>query len=137
MAVVQISKIQNRRGIREDLPQLSGGEIAWAIDTQELFIGNGSVAEGSPYVGNTKILTEHDNILDLSDQYEYRKMDSTIQTSDDINYPIQTTLQSRLDQHITVASFAVVNGTVCGDNLQRAIDQLFLNISTRDTTTNF
>jgi hypothetical protein len=136
MAVVQISKIQNRRGIREDLPQLSGGEIAWAIDTQELFIGNGSVAEGSPYVGNTKILTEHDNILDLSDQYEYRKMDSTIQTSDDINYPIQTTLQSRLDQHITVASFAVINGTVCGDNLQRAIDQLFLNISTRDTTTN-
>lgn len=136
MAVVQISKIQNRRGLRVDLPQLAGGEIAWAVDSQEIFIGNGSVAEGAPYVGNTKILTEHDSILDLSDQYEYRKGDSTIQTSDDINYPIQTNLQTRLDQHVTVASFAVIDGTVCGGNLQRAIDQLFLNIATRDTTTN-
>lgn len=136
MAVVQISKIQNRRGLREDLPQLSGGEIAWALDSQELFIGNGAVAEGSPYVGNTKILTEHDSILDLSDQYQYRKNDSTIQTGADINFPIKNTLQNRLDEHVTSASFAVVDGTVCGSNLQRAIDQLFLNVATRDEPTN-
>ena len=65
MAVIQISKIQVRRGQKNSgigVPQLSSAEFAWAVDSQELFIGNGSVAEGAPAVGNTKILTEHDNI---------------------------------------------------------------------------
>ena len=46
MAVVQISKIQLRRGkkLTSGLPQLASGELAWAIDTQELYIGNGAVA---------------------------------------------------------------------------------------------
>ena len=46
MAVVQISKIQIRRGKKNSdsgVPQLSSAELAWAVDTQELFIGNGSV----------------------------------------------------------------------------------------------
>ena len=52
MAVVQISKIQVRRGLSNQtgIPQLSGGEFAWAIDAQELYIGNGAVSEGAPYV---------------------------------------------------------------------------------------
>ena len=60
MAVVQISKIQVRRGKKtvSGIPQLASGELGWAVDTQELYIGNGSVAEGAPAVGNTKILTE-------------------------------------------------------------------------------
>ena len=60
MAVVQISKIQVRRGQKNSnsgVPQLSSAEFAWAVDSQELFIGNGSVLEGAPYVGNTKIIT--------------------------------------------------------------------------------
>lgn len=63
MAIFQISKIQVRRGKKGDatgVPQLSSGEIAWAVDSQELFIGNGSLAEGAPEIGNTRILTEHD-----------------------------------------------------------------------------
>lgn len=47
MAVVQISKIQVRRGKKNSgsgLPQLASGELGWAVDTQELFIGNGSVS---------------------------------------------------------------------------------------------
>jgi hypothetical protein len=63
MAVVQISRIQIRRGKAQSgtgIPQLASGEMAWAIDTQELFIGNGSVFEGAPGVGNTKILTTND-----------------------------------------------------------------------------
>ena len=43
MAVVQISKIQVRRGRKNGesgIPQLSSGEFAWAVDSQELFIGN-------------------------------------------------------------------------------------------------
>lgn len=71
MAILQISRIQVRRGrIGESgVPQLSSGEFAWAIDTQELYIGNGSIEEGAPFLGNTKVLTENDNILDLSRGY--------------------------------------------------------------------
>ena len=57
MAVVQISKIQVRRGQKNltgSVPQLSSAEFAWAVDTQELFIGNGSVAEGAPAVVTQK-----------------------------------------------------------------------------------
>lgn len=63
MAVWQISKIQVRRGkkgVGTGIPQLSSGELGWAIDSQELFIGNGSLSEGAPAVGNTRILTEND-----------------------------------------------------------------------------
>ena len=71
MAVVQISRIQVRRGRKNSatsIPQLASGEMGWAVDTQELFIGNGAVSEGAPDVGNTKILTEADNIFDLVPQ---------------------------------------------------------------------
>ena len=63
MAVVSISRIQQRRGKANSgtgLPQLASGEFGWAVDTQELYIGNGSVSEGAPAVGNTRILTQLD-----------------------------------------------------------------------------
>ena len=60
MAIVQISQIKNRRGLSEDLPQLASAELGWSIDTQELYIGNGTLEEGAPEVGNTRLLTEND-----------------------------------------------------------------------------
>ena len=69
MAIVSISRIQIRRGRKgqgSGLPQLAGGELGWAVDTQELFIGNGAVSEGAPAVGNSKVLTEHDILFSLS-----------------------------------------------------------------------
>jgi hypothetical protein len=57
MAVTQISKIQIRRGLQENLPQLASAELGWSIDEQRLFIGNGTLAEGAPTVGMTEILT--------------------------------------------------------------------------------
>jgi len=61
MAILQISRIQSRRGLREDLPTLSSAELGWAIDTRELYIGNGDPGESSPMPGeNTRILTEFD-----------------------------------------------------------------------------
>ena len=57
MAVIQISKIQVRRGLQENLPQLGSGEMGWSIDERRLFIGNGTLTEGSPEIGNTEILT--------------------------------------------------------------------------------
>lgn len=104
MAVVQISKIQLRRGKKNSgtgLPQLASGELAWAIDTQELFVGNGSVGEGAPYVGNTKILTEHDSILDLIANYTYQ-YDSTLGQSL-IDGTVTRTLQDRLDDGVVNA----------------------------------
>jgi hypothetical protein len=57
MAVIQISKIQVRRGLQENLPQLGSGEMGWSIDERRLFIGNGTLTEGAPEIGNTEILT--------------------------------------------------------------------------------
>ena len=57
MPIVQISRIQNRRGVATDLPQLAAGELGWVIDDQRLYIGNGTVADGAPAVCNTEKVT--------------------------------------------------------------------------------
>jgi len=133
MAVVQISKIQIRRGREqtEGIPQLSSGEMAWAIDTQKLYIGNGAVSEGAPAVGNTRILTDVDNLLDFAD-YIYKEDDANIQTSSNVNYPVERTLQERLDERVSCASYGIVaDGTDQTANIQRAIDNLYLSASTK------
>lgn len=141
MAVVQISRVQVRRGKSTNgtgVPQLASGEMGWAIDTQELFIGNGSIAEGAPYVGNTKILTEHDNILDLVGTYEYKA--GALQTGPTIGQPVTRTFQQRLDDEVNAKAFGTVADGVYNPAtdtysfttddtaaIQRAVDQLFLN----------
>ena len=133
MAIVQISRIQHRRGRKLEgagMPQLSSGELGWAIDTQELYIGNGSVSEGSPTVGNTRLLTEHDNIIDFAVNYSYK--DGVIQTGEFLSTPVYRTLQQRLDERVTLASFgATGDGTDQTANIQRALDQLYLNPTTK------
>lgn len=62
MAIVQISQIKHRRGTSENLPQLASAELGWSVDNQKLYIGNGSLEEGAPEIGNTEILTEHSNL---------------------------------------------------------------------------
>jgi hypothetical protein len=68
MAIVQISRITNRRGLQQDLPQLSPGELGWCLDTRLLFIGNGTIEEGSPALGNTEVLTEYSDIKRLIEE---------------------------------------------------------------------
>lgn len=139
MAIVQISRIQVRRGRKNgatSIPQLSGGEFGWAVDTQELFIGNGSVQEGAPFVGNTRILTEKSNIFDLVSQYQYEKNDPTIQTGFSPASPVSRTLQDRLDDTVSIRSFITPEDIASGDYadaIQRALDQLYLNDSTKGT----
>ena len=58
MAIVQISQITNRKGLSTDLPQLAGAELGWSTDTRQLWIGNGTLEDGAPVIGNTEILTE-------------------------------------------------------------------------------
>ena len=68
MAIVQISQITNRQGLQIDLPQLAGAELGWSNDTRQLWIGNGTLEEGAPVVGNTEILTEFSNILNIKEK---------------------------------------------------------------------
>ena len=65
MAIVQISQITNRKGYQSELPQLAGAEFGWSTDTRQLFIGNGTLEDGAPVIGNTEILTEFSNISAL------------------------------------------------------------------------
>ena len=62
MAIVQISQVKHRHGVQTDLPQLATAELGWSVDTRKLYIGNGTLAEGAPEIGNTEILTEHSTI---------------------------------------------------------------------------
>ena len=137
MAVVSISKIQHRRGQKlqgSGLPQLASGELGWAIDTRELYIGNGAVSEGAPSVGNTKILTEYDNILTLAQIYEYSPGEGSVITGPSGSAPIRRSIQDRLDESVSIRSFGAR-----GDNtdqtqaLQRAINELFLRSATSNS----
>lgn len=124
MAVVQISKIQVRRGQKNSLsgvPQLSSAEFAWAVDSQELFIGNGSVAEGAPYVGNTKIITEHDNLLEIASSYRF--------APDYLTGTVPRSLQGKLDEYVSVADFGAVGdgSTDCVAAFDAAFLDLFRN----------
>ena len=59
MAIVQISKIQQRSGNLVDLPQLDNGEFGWATDENRLFIGR----TGNTYSNeNIEVLTSYSNI---------------------------------------------------------------------------
>lgn len=131
MAVVSISRIQVRRGRANEgtgLPQLASGEFGWALDTQELYIGNGSTAEGAPAVGNTQILTENTNIFELGNQYTYRQ-DSNIETSE--AGTVSRSVSERLDDRVSVRSFGGVSQT---QQLQKAFYELFLLGNNIDST---
>ena len=147
MAVVQISKIQVRRGKKSqsNIPQLSGGELGWAVDSQQLYIGNGSVGEGAPFVGNTEILTERSNIFGLLGAYSYQGYlldnngNSVVQTGVNSNTPATRSLQQKLDDLINVHDFGAngdyENGVGTDDTaaIQRAIDQVFLSSSNKSS----
>ena len=129
MAIVQISQITNRKGLAENLPQLAGAELGWSTDTRQLYIGNGTLEEGAPVVGNTEILTEFSDILNLSTTYTYKGQAAgyTVQTGPTAGTPVTLSLQQWLDQFASVLDFgAVGDGTTDDtDAINRALFQLF------------
>jgi len=59
MAIVQISKMQQRAGNLVDLPQLDNGELGWAADANRLFIGR----SGNTFTSeNIEVLTSYSAI---------------------------------------------------------------------------
>ena len=129
MAIVQISQITNRKGLAENLPQLAGAELGWSTDTRQLYIGNGTLEEGAPVIGNTEILTEFSDILAFNNFYTYKGEAAgyTVQTGPSGGTPVSQSLQSWLDQFASVLDFgAVGDGTTdCTDAINRALYQLY------------
>lgn len=123
MAVVQISRIQHRRGKSDDLPQLASAELGWSINNRKLYIGNGSTVEGAPTVGNTEILTEHSNILGGSNTYTY--------AGDRAGYTATGTtsrkLQDKLDDFASVLDFGAKGDGATDDTtaINTALYQLY------------
>ena len=131
MAIVQISRITQRKGLETDLPQpLAGAEFGWAIDQRRLFIGNGELADGAPALGNTEILTEYSDILSFSGQYTYTGQGATgyaVQTGPTPGEPISQSLQNRLDSYVVATDFGIVGDGLTDntDAINRALFQLY------------
>ena len=129
MAIVQISRITNRKGLQENLPQLAGAELGWTIDERRLFIGNGTLQEGAPVIGNTEILTEFSDIFDLQGAYTYQGEAAgyIVQTGPTPGEPVVQTLQTWMDQFATVKDFGAVGDGVTDDTnaINRALYQLY------------
>ena len=137
MAILQIAKVQHRRGLQEDLPQpLSSAELGWCIDTQRLFIGNGlpgdpttTNGEGAPRVGNTEILTEHSDIFGVAGSYIFKGLAAgyQVQTGQSLSNPTARTLQDKLDDFVNIRDFGAVGDGITNDvaAFNRAITQLY------------
>ncbi len=128
MAIVQVSRITNRKGLTENLPQLAGAELGWAIDSRRLFIGNGTLAEGAPVIGNTEILTEFSDITVLSSYtYEDIAVGYAAQTGPTPSDPVVRTVQAKLDDFTDVRDFGAVGDGIADDTeaINRALFQLY------------
>ena len=129
MAIVQVSRITHRKGLSENLPQLAGAELGWVIDERRLYIGNGTLEEGAPAVGNTEILTQYSDILSIADTYTYKGEAAgyTAQTGANAGTPITRTLQAKLDDQASIRDFGAVGDgqTDDTDAINRALFQLY------------
>lgn len=133
MAIVQISRITQRKGLAIDLPQpLAGAELGWAIDERKLYIGNGELADGAPVIGNTEVLTEFSDILSYATEYTYKGEAAgyAVQTGVTTGTPVSQPLQSRLDSYAIITDF--IEYPKAGDgvtdvtaDINRALYQIF------------
>jgi hypothetical protein len=133
MAVTQISRIQHRRGLEQDLPQLASAELGWSIDTRQLYIGNGTLSEGAPVEGVTRILTEND-IDDITSNTSFTNYTFqgtaagyTAQTGPSALFPVSRTFQQKFDDTINIRDFGAIGDNTTDDTIaiNRAIQQIY------------
>ena len=129
MAVTQISRIQNRRGLNQDLPQLAGAELGWSVDTRKLYIGNGTIAEGAPVAGITEILTQYTDLAALIGSYTFKGnvTEYTVETGSSILNPTVRSFQQKFDDFVNVRDFGALGNGVADDtaSIRRAIEQIY------------
>lgn len=120
MAIIEIAKIQVRRGLEnvDGQPQLDPGEFGWAQDTEHLWIGK-SIEEGAGSNDPTRLLTDKDlqNIFELINfgadsqahdanaSYRYRP-DVPYGTTTGTFASTTTTIGRKLDNWISLTDFA-------------------------------
>jgi hypothetical protein len=133
MAVTQISRIQHRRGLEQDLPQLASAELGWSIDTRQLYIGNGTLSEGAPVEGVTRILTAND-IDDITSNTSFTNYTFqgtaagyTAQTGPSALFPVSRTFQQKFDDIVNVRDFGAIGDNSTDDTIaiNRAIQQIY------------
>lgn len=135
MAVIEISRIQVRRGQENQtgVPVLAGGEFAWAADTERLFIGLRR-EDGGSRDANIEVLTENHlrnffaSAINNTATYTYQ-IGSDITSMDNGATETVRSVQSKLDDNVSVADFGIV-GNSLDDNtaaLRIAVENLFLD----------
>jgi hypothetical protein len=129
LAILQISRIQVRRGYQEELPQLAGAEFGWAMDSRRLYIGNGTLEEGAPTLGNTEILTEYSDIFTLSGIYTFKGEQAgyTVRTGPTRLAPSSRSMQDKFDDFANIRDFGAIGDGVANDveAFNRAITELY------------
>ena len=146
MAVIEIAKIQVRRGQENQtgVPQLAGGEFAWATDNEKLYIGL-KREDGGARDANIQILTENDfrimtNLMSaaaLTADYTWEQPlvgeatnAQTITSPDNtLGNKFTRSSQDKLDDFVSIADFGVIPSTTIDwtQAIQNAIDHLFLD----------
>ena len=131
MAILQISRIQVRRGLQQDLPLLASGEFGWSIDKRRLFIGNGTLDEGAPSLGVTEILTQYTDFTNITVSYEFSGLDTGYisQTGPTVTTPVNRTLQSVLDERVSVRDFGTFGDGITDDTaaILRCFQQIYVD----------
>jgi hypothetical protein len=130
MAVTQISRIQHRRGLEQDLPTLAGAELGWSVDTRKLYIGNGTLEEGAPTLGVTEILTQYSDLTALLGSYTFvgNVTGYTVQTGSSVLNPVVRSFQQKFDDFVNVRDFGATGDGSTDDTtaINRAIQQIYI-----------
>lgn len=141
MAVQQVSQVQVRRGLLQDLGQLTAGEFGWAVDQLRLFIGNGPIIEGAPYEGITEVMTRKSLLEFYSGNgtaglpglftfpYTFKGTQSGYdsQTGESVINPTTRPLQDKLDDVVNVKDFGARGDGLNDDYsaITRAIKEVY------------